>query len=82
MVDNFQATFPLAKFYSQVLGTFPTLMSVAHYFLNPAHPSSKLLLAAGLFILTIGPYTAFFILPTNNQLLDGDSKFFLKVTLT
>ena len=73
MVDHFQATFPLAKVYSQALGAFPTLMSVAHYFLNPGHPSSKLLLAAGLFILTIGPYTVFFILPTNNQLLDGDN---------
>ena len=77
MIDHFQATFPLAKKYSQGLGAIPTLMSVAHYFLNPDHPSSKLLLFAGLSIISIGPYTKFFILPTNNQLLDGDSKYFV-----
>lgn len=73
MIDHFQATFPLAKKYSQGLGAIPTLMSVAHYFLHPDHPSSKLLLFAGLSIISIGPYTKFFILPTNNQLLDGDN---------
>ena len=77
MIDHFQATFPLAKKYSQGLGAIPTLMSVAHYFLHPDHPSSKLLLFAGLSIISIGPYTKFFILPTNNQLLDGDSKYFV-----
>ena len=74
MIDHFQATFPLAKKYSQGLGAIPTLMSAAHYFLNPEHPSSKLLLFAGLSIISIGPYTKFFILPTNHLLLDGESK--------
>ena len=78
MIDHFQATFPLAKKYSQGLGAIPTLMSVAHYFLNPEHPSSKLLLFAGLSIISIGPYTKFFILPTNNLLLDGESKILEK----
>ena len=78
MIDHFQATFPLAKKYSQGLGAIPTLMSVAHYFLNPEHPSSKLLLFAGLSIISIGPYTKLFILPTNHLLLDGESKILEK----
>lgn len=73
MIDHFQATFPLAKKYSQGLGAIPTLMSAAHYFLNPEHPSSKLLLFAGLSIISIGPYTKYFILPTNHLLLDGEN---------
>ena len=75
MIDHYQATFPLAKIYSQVLGTIPSLMSVVSYFLDPTHPQAKFMLAGGLITLLIGPFTAIFIRPTNTLLLDGDSNF-------
>ncbi len=74
MVDHYQNTFPLAKTYSQVLGAVPTLLSVASYWLDPSQPAAKFMLAGGLTLLMLGPFTVCFIKPTNDLLLDGDSK--------
>ena len=74
MIDHYQATFPLAKTYSQVWGTIPTILSVISYYIDPTHRQAKFMLAGGLVILVLGPFTGIFIKPTNALLLDGESK--------
>lgn len=73
MIDHYQATFPLAKTYSQVLGTIPTILSVISYYIDPTHRQAKFMLAGGLVILVLGPFTGIFIKPTNALLLDGEN---------
>jgi hypothetical protein len=59
------------------------LTSTSVYLLNPAAAASKYFLAAGLTIISMFPYTLYFIMPTNYKLMDGDGNYdyFLPVHL-
>lgn len=72
MIDNFQQTFPRAKAYQGIIAILGALGSVAQYFLDTDHPKAKMVLAAGMVLLTLWPYTIVCIMPTNYQLMDGD----------
>ncbi len=80
-IDYFQRSFPKAAKMQGAMAFVAALGSVGQYLLSPNSWTSKVILGAGLTLLTVWPWTMAIIMPINRQLMDGDSKRCLTISL-
>jgi hypothetical protein len=71
LVDHFQATYPLAKAVQGPMALIAAGSGVAAY-LNTVDANKNVLLGVALLTFSVWPYTLIAVMPTNEQLLDGD----------
>jgi len=69
-VENFQQTFPRAMNMQKKIAALCIISGISQYFLDKTHPASCYILVAGLTKIGLFPWTKFFIMPTNLQLMD------------
>ena len=74
LVDHFQAHFPRAKAFQGALTLVCAGSGVAAY-LNTLSPNKNILIGAALANFAMWPYTLLAIMPTNDQLMNGEGGY-------
>jgi len=69
-VENFQQIFPRAMNMQKKIAGLCILGGISQYFLDKTHPGTCYFLTSGLTLIGLFPWTKFYIMPTNLELMD------------